>query len=273
MPAHPPSRCSRTATTRTPDVRRSPHLFVCRPELRALHRHRRLVQGRFHRGVLRRRRRCPSRRQWHGHRRGLDECRLLHLHGRNHRLHGLRRRRLSNGLDGGLCAAGASVCALFAQVRRVHGAGLHRCPLLLQRRQGGGGALPDRGVLHLRRRANARRRHRLQPLSERTHHLGGGHRHGGGVPLRRARRHEGHHLHPSRPILRVDLRLPDAGDLHLPDDDRHARPTAWPRLGTGRRQRAKGAGEAGSHLGGSSASPPTPTAARPRSTSSPSRWR
>jgi Na+(H+)/acetate symporter ActP len=36
------------------------------------------------------------------------------------------------------------------------------------------------------------------------------------VLLRRARRHEGHHLHPGGAVLRADLRLHGAGDLHLP---------------------------------------------------------
>ena len=35
------------------------------------------------------------------------------------------------------------------------------------------------------------------------------------VLLRGARRHEGHHLHPDRAVLRADLRLHRAGDLHL----------------------------------------------------------
>ncbi len=41
-------------------------------------------------------------------------------------------------------------------------------------------------------------------------------RHGHRVHLRGARRHEGHHLHPDRPVLRADLRLHGTGDLHLP---------------------------------------------------------
>jgi cation/acetate symporter len=39
-------------------------------------------------------------------------------------------------------------------------------------------------------------------------------RHDHRVLLRRARRHEGHHLHADRAVLRADPRLHDPGDLH-----------------------------------------------------------
>ncbi len=37
------------------------------------------------------------------------------------------------------------------------------------------------------------------------------------------RRHEGDHLHPGRPVLRADRRLPDPGDLHLDHAHRQSR--------------------------------------------------
>ena len=56
-------------------------------------------------------------------------------------------------------------------------------------------------------------------------------RHGHRVLLRRAGRHEGHHLHPGGPVLRADLRLPGAGDLHLDHGDRQPDPAAGLRRG------------------------------------------
>ena len=50
------------------------------------------------------------------------------------RLHRLRQLRLPDGLDRRLRAAGDAACALPAQVRQVHRAGVHRRPLLLATR-------------------------------------------------------------------------------------------------------------------------------------------
>ncbi len=86
--------------------------------------------------------------------------------------------------------------------------------------------------------------------------------------LRRAGRDEGDHLHPGGPVLRADLRLPGAGDLHLAPDDRHPDPAA--RLREHRRRRLR----APSCWTGSTGSPPswasrrTPTAGRACSTCS-----
>ena len=63
-------------------------------------------------------------------------------------------------------------------------------------------------------------------------------RHGHRVLLRRARRDEGHHLHAGRAVLRADLRLPGARDLHLDPDHRQRRSpssaSAEPTPGIGR---------------------------------------
>jgi cation/acetate symporter len=42
--------------------------------------------------------------------------------------------------------------------------------------------------------------------------------------VRRVRRHEGHHLHPGRPVHRADLRLHRSGRLHLDEPDRQPDP-------------------------------------------------
>jgi hypothetical protein len=48
--------------------------------------------------------------------------------------------------------------------------------------------------------------------------------------LRRARRHEGHHLHPGGAVLRADRGLHHPGDLHLAAADRQPDPGSWPVL-------------------------------------------
>jgi cation/acetate symporter len=79
-------------------------------------------------------REVPAGLQRHGDGGGLDVRRLLRGHGRRHLLRRLRlhrlRRRLDRRLRAGECADGA----LPAQVRLLHGAGLHRHPLRRQPR-------------------------------------------------------------------------------------------------------------------------------------------
>ena len=79
----------------------------------------------------------------------------------------------------------------------------------------GGGGLPADGLDHLHHRSDDRRWRGLLPLPgrfQRNRHL---HRYGHRVRLRRVRRHEGHHLHPGRPVHRADPGLHHPGDLHL----------------------------------------------------------
>ena len=66
---------------------------------------------------------------------------------------GPRRLRLPHGLDGRVRAARGPARAVPAQVREVHGPAVHRGPVLLAGRPGGGAALRGPGLVHLRRRA------------------------------------------------------------------------------------------------------------------------
>ena len=115
------------------------------------------------------------------------------------RLPRLRRLRVLDGLDGGLRAPRVAARAVPPEVRQVHGPRVHRRALLLADRPGRRGRLPHHHLVHLCRGPDARRRHRLLALPRRGHHHGPAGGHGRRVLLRRARRHEGDHLHPGRP--------------------------------------------------------------------------
>lgn len=110
---------------------------------------------------------------------------------RAHLLHGVRRGGLPHGLDGRLRPSGPPPCPLPQEVRQVHRARLHRRPLLLQHRPGGGRHRHHLHLPHLRGGADAGCGHRLQPLPAGGHRHRGHHRGGGGGLLRRAGGHEG----------------------------------------------------------------------------------
>ena len=173
-----------------------------------------------HLRILRRRQGHPPDAQRHGDRGRLDVGGLVHLDGGPDRVPRLCRRRLSDGLDRRLRPDGAASGALPAQVRQVHGARVHRRPVLLHDRAHGGGDLSPRDLADLRDRPDARRRHRLlqhpQPADlDRSHH-----RHGRRRRLRGDGRHEGHHLHADRAVRDHDLRLHGSGGVHLSPVDR-----------------------------------------------------
>ena len=195
-------------------------LHARRPFVRPLYRGSDLVARALHGRVLRRGRARAPRGQRHGDGGGLDVGRLVHLHGGTHLLHGPRRLGIPHGLDRRLRAAGAPLGALPPQVRQVHRTRLRRRPLLLQGSPRGRGGLRPVRVVHLCRRTDAGRGHRVLPLSQRRHQPRCFHRYGDRVLLCRVGRHEGHHLHPGRAILRADLRLPGTGRLHLAAGDR-----------------------------------------------------
>ena len=72
--------------------------------------------------------------------------------------------RLSHGLDRRLRYFGATSRPLPAQIRSVHGAGLHRHSLLFHHRSGHRGYLSDSDFLYLRRGTDAWRRNRVFPV-------------------------------------------------------------------------------------------------------------
>ena len=128
-----------------------------------------------------------------------------------------------------------------------------------QRGPAGRGDLRDLRQLHLRRRADARRGHRVQPLSRGRHHGRRGDRHGHRLRLRHARRHEGHHLDPGGAVLGADHRLPDPRHRHQhqADRQRRCRSSAWARTLLGeRRARCSTSSTRSTPI---SASPATPT--------------
>jgi cation/acetate symporter len=73
------------------------------------------------------------------------------------------------------------------------------------------GHLPDPGLGHLRHRPDEGHRRGLLALPRVELRHGPLHRHGHRVRLRRARRHEGHHLHADRAVLRADPGLHHPG--------------------------------------------------------------
>ena len=82
------------------------------------------------------------------------------------------------------------------------------------------GRLRHLRLLHLRGGPDAWRRGRVRTLPRGRGADRGRDRHGDRPGVRGPRRHEGDHLHPGRAVLRVDLRLHGAGDLHRDPDDR-----------------------------------------------------
>ena len=171
---------------------------------------------------------------------GLDERGVVHLDGRDHRLRGDGRLGVPDGMDRRLRAAGPAARAVPAEVRQVHGARLHGGSVRLPGRAAGRGSVCDLRVLHLRRRADARRRRRVQPVPRGGHHVRRDHRHGPRVLLRRPGRHEGDHLHAGRPVLRPDLRLHRSRRLPGLHGDREPDPPGGVgRCGRGRRRTAR----------------------------------
>jgi cation/acetate symporter len=72
------------------------------------------------------------------------------------------------------------------------------------------------------RRADARRRHRLQPFFRGARRSRRIHRHGGGRVFRGAGRDEGHHLDPGRAVHGADHRVPDPLDRDIGHVDRQS---------------------------------------------------
>ena len=130
---------------------------------------------------------------------------------------------LPDGLDRRLCAAGAAARTLPAQVRQVHRVRIHRRPLLQPDRAGRRGDLSDRGLDHLRDRADDRRGRGLRALPRGRQHHRPSDRRRGGFRLRGFRRHEGRDLYAGRAICGADHGLYDPGGLHLAATDRQRR--------------------------------------------------
>ena len=230
----------------------------------ALCRHRRhephLGRGR----VLRRRPPRPGHVQRHGHRGGLDECRVVHRHGRHALSHRLRRAGVHPRLDRWLCAGGSVPGALPAQVRPVHDPRLPRRPLRRQH-----STLPrhrrcDPVLVHLRGGADLRRR------PDHGAAVGPGVR---DRDFRRPRRHPGllvprrharRHLDAGRAVHHPDRRLPDSGRLAGGQADGRAGSAGHLRLPAGkghqaRRRAAQGSEGAGGRRPSSSSAQQTPT--------------
>ena len=146
-------------------------------------------------------------------------------------------RYLPHGVDGRLRPVGPAPGAVPAQVRQVHRARLRRRPVLLQTARVVAVVcaifvsftyVAARCGAWASCSAGSRRRRRRR----------GDPRHGHRVLLRRARGHEGHHVHAGGPVLRAHLRVHGAGHLSVDDDDRLGRP----QIGLGAHT-ADGAGE------------------------------
>ena len=199
------------------------------PLFRRLHRHCHLEQGKVDQGILRGWRWRQPYCQRHGHRGGLDECSLLHFHGRPHRFQRLRRIRISHGLDRRLCAACTTAGPLPPQVRQVHRAGIHRRTILFQDCPSGGRDMPYSHFRHLRHWPNERCGRGLFALSGNRLQHGPVCWHGHRVLLRRSRRHERHHLHANRSVRGSDFCLHRARHFHFPANYRQPNPPAGPR--------------------------------------------
>jgi hypothetical protein len=136
----------------------------------------------------------------------------------------LRRPRLRHGLDRRLLPGGAVARALPAQVRPVHDSGLPRRPLTAATSRASSACSRHHLLVHLRDRADLRRRHHHQPL------------HRPGVRRRRVRRpgrhpgvllprrHEGGDLDAGGPVHHPDRRLHDPGGLAVGEAHRRADP-------------------------------------------------
>ncbi len=127
-----------------------------RPFLYTLHRHRDLVTRRIHQGLLCGRWRGFPPGKRYGNRRRLDVSGIFYFHGRYYRLCRVRRVRLPDGLDGGICIARPAAGPVPPEIRKIHGSGFYRGALLQQDGTDRGGMLCPFGILHLCRRANAR---------------------------------------------------------------------------------------------------------------------
>ena len=165
-----------------------------------------------------------------GDRGGLDERRLLHLHGGAHLFHGLRRGDLPHGVDRRLRPAGAAGSALPAPLRPLHDPGVRGRPVRLPGRPADRGRLRGVHLLHLRGGADARGRGGFLPVPNDSRRVRRGDRRGHRAALRDARRHAGHHLHPGGPVLRAHRCVPHPRRRHLLDDDRQPDPADRVRL-------------------------------------------
>ncbi len=124
---------------------------------RPVRRHRRHEPHVRRRRVLRRRPARPGAVQRHGDRRGLDERRVVHRHGRNALPDRLRRPRVRHGLDRRLLPGRAVPGAVPAQVRPVHDSRLSRRALRRPHPADGRHLRRDPVLVHLRGGADLRR--------------------------------------------------------------------------------------------------------------------
>ena len=203
---------------------------------------------------------------------------VVHLDGRPHLVHRARRLALPDGLDRRLRAARPAPGALPAQVRQVHGPAVRGRPVLLERPPAWSrsicaifvsftyvaGQMRGVGIVFSRFLNTSINMGVVAGMVDR-------------LLLRHLRRHEGHHLHAGRAVLRPHRRLPRPGDLHLGHADREPDP----QLGYGSAISAGGAAILGVPEGTylldalnrsrrTSASTSTPPAAATTGTSSPS---
>ena len=190
--------------------------------------------------VLRRR---PARAgvvQRHGDRRGLDERGVVHRHGRHAVPDGLRRARVRDGLDRRLLPGRAVPRAVPAQVRPVHDSGLSRRALRRPHPARRRHLRRDPVLVHLRGRADLRRRPHHHPPDRRlvrARHFPGPGRHPGVlVPGRHARGD----LDAGGAVHHPDHRLHDPGGLAVGEADRHPDPADRLRQAAREGHRARG---------------------------------
>ena len=172
------------------------------------------------------RRRPPGARavQRHGHRRGLDERRVVHRHGGDALPDGLRRARVRHGLDRRLLPGRAVPRAVPPQVRAVHDSRLPRRALRRPYSARGGDLRGDPVLVHLCRGADLRRgpdHDAPDRRGVRARHFPGSGRHPGVlVPGRDARGD----MDAGRAVHHPDHRLHDPGGLAVGEADRHSDP-------------------------------------------------
>ena len=131
------------------------------------------------------------------------------------------------GWTGGYVILGFATCALFAQIRRVHRAGLYWLALLLDYRSRGCRDLSDFNFLYLCCRTDAWRRHCVLAVSEHSDFLGCGN--GMAIVFMYAvlGGMKGITYTQSRAILRADFRLPGACHFHFDVDHRYSDSANW----------------------------------------------
>ncbi len=173
------------------------------------------------RRVLRRRPAGARAVQRHGDRRGLDERRVVHRHGRHALPDRLRRARVRHGLDRRILPGRAVPRAVPPQVRAIHDSRLPRRALRRPHSARGRHLRGDPVLVHLRRRADLRRWPHHDAADRRrvrARHFPGPGRHPGVlVPGRNARGD----VDAGRAVHHPDHRLHDPGGLAVGEADRH----------------------------------------------------